>query len=73
MKNTYNGVIDAIKNLPSKLKGLGENGIKGIGNGITGKLSGLKTTAGKILTNIIEAVKNLPRELAKKRHLLLGI
>ena len=66
MKNTYNGLIDAIKNLPSKLKGLGENGIKGIGNGITGKLSGLKTTAGKILTNIIEAVKNLPKELSKK-------
>ena len=59
MKNTYNGLIDAIKNLPSKLKGLGENGIKGIGNG-------LKTTAGKILTNIIEAVKNLPKELSKK-------
>ena len=66
MKNTYNGLIDAIKNLPSKLKGLGENGIKGMGNGITGKLSGLKTTAGKILTNIIEAVKNLPKELSKK-------
>lgn len=66
MKNTYNGLIDAIKNLPSKLKGLGENGIKWIGNGITGKLSGLKTTAGKILTNIIEAVKNLPKELSKK-------
>nr|DAT59444.1 MAG TPA: tail tape measure protein [Caudoviricetes sp.] len=66
MTNTYNGLLNAIKNLPSKLKGLGENGLKEMGNGITGKLSGLKTTAGKILTNIIEAVKNLPRELAKK-------
>lgn len=66
MTNTYNGLINAIKNLPSKLKGLGENGLKEMGNGITGKLSGLKTTAGKILTNIIEAVKNLPKELSKK-------
>lgn len=66
MKNTYNELLNAIKNLPSKLKGLGENGLKEIGNGITGKLSGLKTTAGKILTNIIEAVKNLPKELSKK-------
>ena len=66
MTNTYNGLLNAIKNLPSKLKGLGENGLKEIGNGITGKLSGLKTTAGKILTNIIEAVKNLPKELSKK-------
>jgi hypothetical protein len=66
MKNTYDGLFYTIKNLPSKLKGLGENGIKGMGNGITGKLSGLKTTAGKILTNIIEAVKNLPKELSKK-------
>lgn len=66
MTNTYNGLLNAIKNLPSKLKGLGENGLKEMGNGITGKLSGLKTTAGKILTNIIEAVKNLPKELSKK-------
>lgn len=66
MANTYNGLLNAIKNLPSKLKGLGENGLKEMGNGITGKLSGLKTTAGKILTNIIEAVKNLPKELSKK-------
>ena len=66
MTNTYNGLLNAIKNLPSKLKGLGENGLKEMGNGITGKLSGLKTTAGKILTNIIEAVKNLPKELPKK-------
>lgn len=66
MTNTYNGLLYAIKNLPSKLKGLGENGLKEMGNGITGKLSGLKTTAGKILTNIIEAVKNLPKELSKK-------
>ena len=66
MTNAYNGLLNAIKNLPSKLKGLGENGLKEMGNGITGKLSGLKTTAGKILTNIIEAVKNLPKELSKK-------
>jgi hypothetical protein len=66
MTNTYNGLLNAIKNLPSKLKGLGENGLKEMGNGITGKLFGLKTTAGKILTNIIEAVKNLPKELSKK-------
>lgn len=66
MTNTYNGLLNAIKNLPSKLKGLGENGLKEMGNGITGKLSGLKTTAGKILTNIIEAVKNIPKELSKK-------
>lgn len=66
MTNTYNELLNAIKNLPSKLKGLGENGLKEMGNGITGKLSGLKTTAGKILTNIIEAVKNLPKELSKK-------
>lgn len=66
MTNTYNGLLNAIKNLPSKLKGLGENGLKEMGNGITGKLSGLKTTAGKILTNIIESVKNLPKELSKK-------
>nr|DAG48984.1 MAG TPA: tail tape measure protein [Bacteriophage sp.] len=72
MKNTYNGVLDAIKNLPSKLKGLGENGLKEMGNGITGKLSGLKTTAGKILTNIIEAVKNLPKELSKKATSAIG-
>lgn len=66
MTGTYNGLLNAIKNLPSKLKGVAESGLKEMGNGITGKLSGLKTTAGKILTNIIEAVKNLPRELAKK-------
>lgn len=72
MKNTYNGVLDAIKNLPSKLKGLGENGLKEMGNGITGKLSGLKTTAGKILTNIIEAVKSLPKELSKKATSAIG-
>ena len=59
MTNTYNGLLNAIKNLPSKLKGLGENGLKEMG-------TGLKTTAGKILTNIIEAVKNLPKELSKK-------
>lgn len=72
MKNTYNGVLNAIKNLPSKLKGLGENGLKEMGNGITGKLSGLKTTAGKILTHIVDAVKGLPRELAKKATSAIG-
>lgn len=66
MKNTYNGVLNAIKNLPSKLKGLGESGLKEMGNGITGKLSGLKTTAGKILTYIVDAVKGLPGKLSKK-------
>lgn len=66
MKNTYNGVLNAIKNLPSKLKGLGESGLKEMGNGITGKLSGLKTAAGKILTYIVDAVKGLPGKLSKK-------
>ena len=66
MKNTYNGVLNVIKNLPSKLKGLGESGLKEMGNGITGKLSGLKTTAGKILTYIVDAVKGLPGKLSKK-------
>ena len=66
MKNTYNGVLNAIKNLPSKLKGLGESGLKEMGNGITGKLSGLKTTAGKILTYIVDEVKGLPGKLSKK-------
>lgn len=66
MTNTYNGLLNAIKNLPSKLKGLGENGLKEMGNGITGKLSGLKTAAGKILTYIVDAVKGLPGKLSKK-------
>lgn len=66
MKNTYNGVLNEIKNLPSKLKGLGESGLKEMGNGITGKLSGLKTAAGKILTYIVDAVKGLPGKLSKK-------
>ena len=64
--NVYNDVINAIKNLPSKLKGLGESGLKEMGNGITGKLSGLKTAAGKILTYIVDAVKELPGKLSKK-------
>lgn len=65
-KNVYNGVINAIKSLPSKLKSIGTNGVSGMGSGITSRLSTIRSAAGKILTYIINAVKNLPSKLASK-------
>lgn len=65
-KNVYNGVINAIKSLPSKLKSIGTNGVSSMGSGITSRLSTIRSAAGKILTYIINAVKNLPSKLASK-------
>lgn len=66
VKNVYNGAINAIKNLPSKLKSIGTNGVSSMGSGITSRLSTIRSAAGKILTYIINAVKNLPSKLASK-------
>lgn len=65
-KNVYNGVINAIKSLPSKLKSIGTNGVHSMGTGITSRLSTIRSAAGKILTYIVNAVKNLPSKLASK-------
>lgn len=66
IKNVYNGIINGIKNLPSKLKQIGTNGVKNVGSGITGKLSTVKTAAGKIITYAVNGIKGLPSSLATK-------
>lgn len=66
IKNVYNSLVNGIKNLPSKLKEIGTNGVKNVGSGITGKLSTVKTAAGKIITYAVNGIKGLPSSLATK-------
>lgn len=66
IKNIYNSLINGIKNLPSKLKEIGTNGVKNVGSGITGKLSTVKTAAGKIITYAVNGIRGLPSSLATK-------
>ena len=66
IKNVYNSLVNGIKNLPSKLKEIGTNGVKDVGSGITGKLSTVKTAAGKIITYAVNGIKGLPSSLATK-------
>lgn len=66
IKNVYSSLVNGIKNLPSKLKEIGTNGVKNVGSGITGKLSTVKTAAGKIITYAVNGIKGLPSSLATK-------
>lgn len=66
IKNVYNSLVNGIKNLPSKLKEIGTNGVKNVGSGITGKLSTVKTAARKIITYAVNGIKGLPSSLATK-------
>lgn len=66
IKNVYSSLVNGIKNLPSKLKEIGTNGAKNVGSGITGKLSTVKTAAGKIITYAVNGIKGLPSSLATK-------
>lgn len=66
IKNVYNSLVNGIKNLPSKLKEIGTNGVKNVGSGITGKLSTVKTAAGKIVTYAVNGIRNLPSNLSTK-------
>lgn len=56
-------IINVIKTLPEKLKGLGSNGIQGLINAIKGLLSSVKSVASSVLTNIVSGLKNLPSKL----------
>ena len=66
IKNVHSSLVNGIKNLPSKLKEIGTNGVKNVGSGITGKLSTVKTAAGKIITYAVNGIKGLPSSLATK-------
>lgn len=66
IKNVYSSLVNGIKNLPSKLKEIGTNGVKNVGSGITGKLSTVKTAARKIITYAVNGIKGLPSSLATK-------
>lgn len=66
IKNVYSSLVNDIKNLPSKLKEIGTNGVKNVGSGITGKLSTVKTAARKIITYAVNGIKGLPSSLATK-------
>lgn len=59
----YEGIINALINLPSKLKNFGLTGMKNLASSITSKISVVKSVAVKVLTAIINAIKSLPSKL----------
>lgn len=61
-KSINKGVVDFIKNLPSKLLTIGKNAIKDLGGGIRSMLSTAKSAIKTIADGVINGIKSLPEK-----------
>lgn len=61
--NLQNNIINAIKNLPSKLMSLGKSAVTNLRNAIQGGVSRISSAARNILNGIVNAIRNLPSRL----------
>lgn len=57
-KNLFNNIVDAIKNLPSRMLELGRNVVEGIWKGITGAGSWIKDKVGNFAKGILDGMKS---------------
>lgn len=57
-KNLFNNIVDAIKNLPSRMLELGRNVVEGIWKGITGAESWIKDKVGNFAKGILDGMKS---------------
>lgn len=64
--DVHSSIVNAIKNLPGKMKEIGTKGVTYVGNGIRGGLAALKQTARNIVSYIISGIKSLPSKMVSK-------
>lgn len=72
--NIFNTIKNALSNLPTTLKTLGSNGIKGLVNGVKSLANSLKSACTTIGNTIINTFKSLPTKLRNAgKDLVKGI
>lgn len=61
--NVHNSMVNAIKQLPTKLKSIAKSGLHGFISAVKGLLGSVKGAATSVLTNMISGISKLPSKL----------
>ena len=61
--NVHNSMVNAIKQLPTKLKSIAKSGLNGFISAVKGLLGRVKGAATSVLTNMISGISKLPSKL----------
>lgn len=62
-KNVLDGVVNAVKALPSKLAELGRNGISGLANAIRNLIGTAKNAMGDVVSGVLCSIADLPKKM----------